>query len=330
MSDASPARLHPPYVKWRWTFGPELAVAAAGLTAALLFPDDLGFLARINILIVFTLSLALVIGQAGIGTLGQAALFGAGSYGAALWALHVSSEPLSGLLVGALSGAGIAALSGLLILRTRGLTLIMLSVAFAQVLLEIANKAAFATGGDDGLADIPVRPIFGVFAFDFRGQVGFGYTLAVLVLAYCALRRVVASPFGLTCRGIKGDQLRMRAVGAPVFKHLLSVYVLGGAFAGVAGALSAQTTQVVGLSNLGFELSAEGVVMLTIGGVGSLTGALLGVPVFMIIRHVAAAINPYHWLFVIGVLLIVTILFLPQGVHGLLDRWYKRLSRPAT
>jgi len=119
----------------------------------------------------------------------------------------------------------------------------------------------------------------------------------------------------------------MRAVGAPVFRHLVVVYTLGGAFAGIAGALSAQTTQVVGLSSLGFELSAEGLVMLSIGGVGHLAGALLGVPTFMIIRHVAAAVNPYHWLLVIGVLLIVTILFLPQGLYGLLHKWRTRLTR---
>ena len=305
----------------RWRIPPELVLAAVGLAAAWIFPDDLGFIARINILTIFALSLALVIGQAGIGTLGQAALFGAGSYGAALWALHVSSEPVSGLLVGAIAGAGVAAASGLLILRTKGLTLIMLSVAFAQVLYEIANKAAAVTGGDDGLADIPVSALLGVFAFDFRGRTGFYYTLAALVLVYFCLRRLVASPFGLTCRGIRADPMRMRAVGAPVFRHLLCVYSLGGAVAGVAGALSAQTAQVVGLNNLGFELSAEGLVMLTIGGVRHLAGALLGVPAFMIIRHVAATINPYHWLLVIGLLLIVTILFLPQGLYGLIERW---------
>ena len=320
-----------PLARTRWLewIGPELAVVAAGLASALLFPDDLGFITRINILTIFTLSLALVIGQAGIGTLGQAAMFGAGSYSAALWAIHVSPEPLSGVLIGALVGAAIATASGVLLLRTRGLTLIMLSVAFAQVLLEIANKAASVTGGDDGLADIPVSPILGVFAFDFRGQVGFGYTLAALVLVYFCLRRVVASPFGLTCRGIRADQVRMRAVGAPVFRHLLSVYTLGGAVAGIAGALSAQTTQVVGLSSLGFELSAEGLVMLTIGGVGHLAGALLGVPAFMIIRHVAATINPYHWLLVIGLLLIVTILFLPQGLYGLVEKCRTRIGGKA-
>lgn len=316
-------------MRWFARIGPEAGVVLSGLAAASLFPDDLGFITRIIILAIFTLSLALVIGQAGIGTLGQAAMFGAGSYSAALWAIHVTAEPLSGLLIGALAGAVIAAGSGLLILRTRGLTLIMLSLAVAQVLLEIANKAAFVTGGDDGLGDIPVRPIAGLFAFDFRGQVGFGYTLAVLVLVYFSLRRLVSSPFGRTCRGIRADQLRMRAIGAPVFRHLVAVYTIGGAIAGIAGALSAQTTQVVGLSNLGFELSAEGLVMLTIGGVGHLAGALIGVPAFMIIRHVAAAINPYHWLLVIGVLLIVTILFLPQGLYGLFEKLRNRFGRPA-
>lgn len=324
-SATSPARAAP--VRWRAVASPEFAVVAVGLVAAIVFPDDLGFITRINIMAIFTLSMALVVGQAGIGTMGQAAMFGSGSYATALWALHVSPEPLSGIFIGALAGAGVAAASGILMLRTRGLTFIMLSIAFAQVLLEIANKAAFVTGGDDGLADIPVNPIFGVIAFDFYGRAGFGYTLAVLVAVYFCLRRLVASPFGLTCRGIMGDRVRMRAIGAPVVRHLLCVYAVGGAVAGIAGGLSAQTTQVVGLSNLGFELSAEGLVMLAIGGVGHLAGALLGVPVFMIVRHVTATINPYHWLLVIGVLLVVTVLFLPGGLYRIVDKWRRHAER---
>jgi branched-chain amino acid transport system permease protein len=327
MADIAASLLRTAPHRWRAAIGPELAVAAVGLLVAIVFPDDLGFITRINIMAIFVLSLALVVGQAGIGTLGQAALFGAGSYAAALWGLRVSPEPLSGLLVGGLAGSAVAGFSGLLIVRTRGLTLIMLSIAFAQVLLEIANKAAFVTGGDDGLADVPVSPLFGVMAFDFHGRVGFGYTLAVLLAAYFCLRRIVASPFGLTCRGIKGDRLRMRAVGAPVFRHLLCVYTIGGAFAGIAGALSAQTAQVVGLSNLGFELSAEGLVMLAIGGVGHLAGALLGVPAFMVVRHITATINPYHWLLVIGLLLMVTVLFLPGGLYSVAQKWRGRIGR---
>ena len=203
-----------------------------------------------------------------------------------------------------------------MILRTSGLTLLMLSVAFAQVIYEVANKAAFITGGDDGLAEIPVSPLFGLIAFDFRGRVGFGYTLVILTVAYFCIRRLTASPFGLTCRGIMGDRVRMRAIGTPVFLHLLAVYTLGGAVAGIAGALTAQTAQVVGLNTLGFEMSAEGVVMLVIGGVSSLSGALLGVPAFMIVRHLASSINPYHWMLVIGVLLVAMILYFPKGLAG--------------
>lgn len=295
---------------------PELIVAAIGVAAAAIFSDDLGFLTRINIFAIFALSVALVIGQAGIGTLGQAAMFGVGSYAAALWSLHVHSDPTMGLLVGAAAGAITAAISGLLVLRTRGLTLIMLTVAFAQVLLEIANKAAWLTGGDDGLAEIPVAPVLAMFAFDFRGNVGFYYTLGVLVIVYFGLRRLVASPFGLICQGIKGDSTRMRAIGTPVFKHLVIVYAIGGAVAGIAGALSAQTAQVVGLGNLGFEISAEVVVMVAIGGIHQLAGALIGVPLFMIVRHIASSINPYHWLLVIGCLLIAVMLLFPKGIVG--------------
>lgn len=310
-------------------FPSELLVAASGLAAASIFSDDLGFMTRINIFAIFALSVALVIGQAGIGTLGQAAMFGVGSYAAALWSIHVYSDPTVGLLVGAAAGAMTAGLSGILILRTRGLTLIMLTVAFGQVLLEIANKAAWLTGGDDGLADIPVSPVFGMFAFDFRGNVGFHYTLGVLVIVYFCLRRLVASPFGLICRGIKGDALRMRAIGTPVFQHLVVVYAVGGAVAGVAGALSAQTAQVVGLGNLGFEMSAEVVVMVAIGGINQLAGALIGVPLFMIIRHIASTINPYHWLLVIGVLLIAVMLLFPNGVVGSIKKIKLDRLRPA-
>lgn len=300
---------------------PELIVAVVGIAAAWMFSDDLGFLTRINIFAIFALSVSLIIGQAGIGTLGQAAMFGVGSYAAALWSLRVGSDPTIGLLIGAAAGAITATLSGLLVLRTRGLTLIMLTVAFAQVLLEVANKAAWLTGGDDGLADIPVSPVLGLFAFDFRGNVGFYYTLTVLVAVYFALRRLVASPFGLICLGIKGDIVRMRAIGTPVFRHLVILYAIGGAVAGVAGALSAQTAQVVGLSSLGFENSAEVVVMVAIGGIHQLAGALIGVPLFMIVRHVASTINPYHWLLVIGCLLTAVMLLFPKGIVGSVQHW---------
>lgn len=301
-----------------WDFvGPELLFLLVAATAATIFADDLGFLTRVNVACLFALSLSLLIGQVGIPTLGQAALYGTGAYAAGLFAIHVCSDPLLGLLVGAASGGVMALLTGLLVLNTRGLTCLMLTVAVCQVLEELANKASAVTGGDDGLSDIPVPPVLGLFELDMRGETSFWYSLAVLLVVFAALRAVAASPFGLTCRGIKADRVRMTSVGTPVFAQLLAVYGLSGAVAGLAGALSAQTTQVVGLNSLGFELSSNALVMVVLGGAQSLGGALVGVPAFMVLQRTAASINPYHWLFVVGAVLIATVLFLPRGLLGL-------------
>lgn len=295
---------------------PELAILVAAVIAALLFSDDLGFLTRINIMCLFGLSLSLLIGQAGIPTLGQAALYGTGAYAAGLFAIHVNADPLVGLVVGAIFGGLIALISGTVILHSRGLTCLMLTVAVTQVLGEVANKAAVVTGGDDGLADIPVSKILGRFEFGLTGEVSFWYTLVVLIAAFAVLRMITASPFGLTCRGLKEDRVRMTSIGTPVFQHLLAVYSLSGMIAGVAGALSAQTAQVVGLNSLSFELSSDILVMVVVGGTQGLGGALIGVPAFMVLQRTAASINPYHWLFVVGTVLIVTVLFLPRGLQG--------------
>ncbi len=303
----------------------ELALLIVGALAFFVFPDDLGLMTSIVIMTLFVLSLSLVLGQAGIPTIGHAALYGSGAYAAGLWALHVTAEPLSGLAAGGLAGAIVAALSGLLLLRTRGLTLVMLSIAFAQVLFEIANKARGVTGGDDGLSGLTVSPVLGIFRFDFYGRTGYWYSLIVLVLSYALLRRLVASPFGLTCRGIRSDKTRMLAIGGHVYGALMTVYVIGGVFAGIAGALTAQTAQVVGLNSLSFQQSADALVMLVIGGTWTLAGALVGAPVFMVVHHIASTASPYHWLVVIGLLLILTVLYLPKGLIYLIPAGLERL-----
>lgn len=306
---------------------PETALAAAGLAAFLLFPDDLAFLTRVAIACLLALSLDLTLGLGGIVTLGHAALYGTGSYAAGLLALHLAADPHLGLVAGAAAGALLALLSGIVILRAHGLTLVMLTVAVAQLVQEAANKAAWLTGGDDGLAGFTTGPVLGLFRFDLAGRTGYFWSLAVLVVAFGLLRRLAASPFGLTAEGIRADAGRMRALGCPVFCHRLQVYTLGGAVAGAAGALSAQVTEVVGLAALGFQTSAELLVMLTLGGLGRLWGALLGVVVFLLVHHLAAAADPFHWLAVIGAMLILTVLVLPGGLIGLLDRAAARRHR---
>lgn len=297
-----------------------LIVAVAGIAGWFAVPDQLGLLTRLFTTALLVLSLDLVVGIAGLATLGQAALFGAGAYAAGIFALRVVADPLVGLAVGISAGAGVALVSGAFLLRYQGFTLLMLTVAVAQILASLANKARDWTGGDDGLSGFAPGPLLGQFAFDLEGRTAALYALAVLVAGLYVARRVVDSPFGLAVRGIHENRARMAALGTPVFARLLAMYTLSGALAGAAGALSAQTNAIVGLDSLGFALSAEALVMLVLGGTGRLSGALVGATVFTLLHHTAASINPYHWLFVIGGALMVVVLVPPAKVWA----WLKQ------
>jgi branched-chain amino acid transport system permease protein len=284
------------------------------------FADQLPFGSQILITILFALSLDLVLGFAGIVTLGHAACYGAGAYAAGIYAVHISHEPLSGLLVGAAAGAAFGALSGLVVLRTKGLTQLMLTLAFATLLAEAANKASFITGGNDGLQGIEIDPILGLFRFDMFGRTGYVYCLIVLFCLWLMLRVLLASSWGQSLVGIRENVGRMRAIGAPVNARLLTAYTIGAAMAGVAGALLAQTTQFVGQSVLGFERSGEIVIMLVFGGIGRLYGAFIGVTLYMLAQDQLAKDDPIYWNFWIGLILVLTVLFARGGILGLIAR----------
>jgi branched-chain amino acid transport system permease protein len=288
-----------------------LILLGAGLLACFFMPEQLGLLTRVFITALFVLSLDLVVGVAGLATLGHAALFGVGAYAAGIFALRVFADPLVGLAVGTLAGGAMACLSGAFLLRYQGFTFLMLTVAVSQILLNLAQKARDWTGGDDGLSGFVMRPVLGQFIFDLEGKVAAYYALTVLVLLFYVARRLVDSPFGLAVRGIHENRARMAALGTPVFARLWVIYTVAGAIAGAAGALSAQTNAVVGMDSLSFALSAEALVMLILGGAGRLTGALVGATVFTLLHHTASSINPYHWLFVVGALLMVVVLVPP-------------------
>lgn len=302
----------------------DILLIAAGIAAFFVFPDSLGFLTRVLIMIIMVLSLDLVLGYGGIATLGHAALFGTGAYAAGLFAVNISADPLLGLGVGAAAGGAIAFVSGLILMRAHGLTLLMLSIAIAQVLQEIASKERAITGGSDGLLGITMEPVLGIFAFDFVGQTGYWYALSTLIVVFFLLKIVVASPFGLVARGIQQSAPRMRAIGTPVYWRLVAIYTLAGAVAGIGGALSAQVTELVSLDALGFTLSAEALIMLILGGLGRLYGAIFGTVIFMTVHHLAAAIDPFNWLFVIGALVLVVVYFVPDGFISL----PKKLQKP--
>ena len=288
------------------------------------FGDYLALGSQILIMILFALSLDLVLGYAGIVTLGQSAFFGVGAYAAGIYAAHVSGEPLSGLLVGALAAALVGLASGLVILRTQGLTLLMLTLAVTALLAEVANKASFITGGADGLQGVDINPILGVFSFDLYSRTAYIYCLVVLFLGWLFVRRLVHSSFGRSLVGIRENTVRMHAIGSPVRRRLVTIYTISAALAGVAGALLAQTTQFVGLTVLGFERSGEIVVMLVFGGIGRLYGAFIGATVYMIAQDQLAKLQPEFWYFWIGLLLVLIVMFARGGLLGLIDKAMRR------
>ena len=296
----------------------------AALAAYLVFPGYLPLAAQILATILFALSADLVLGYAGIVTLGHAAFFGTGGYTAGILAANGWGEPITGLLAAGAAAAAVGFLSGLVILRSTGLTLLMQTLVVAALLREAANKASAVTGGDDGLQGMQVSPIFGHFEFGLYGRTGFFYCLAVLFLCWLAVRRLVHSPFGRSLTGIRENVGRMHAIGAPVFRRRLTVYTISAGFAGISGALIAQTTGFVGLDSLGLERSGTVLIMLIIGGVGRLYGAFIGVPLFMIAQDRISAIDPVYWYFWIGLLMVLLVLFAPGGVLGFAERFRSR------
>jgi branched-chain amino acid transport system permease protein len=316
----------------RLPFAPELAgllvVAALGAVGYLLFPDDLAFLTRLISIALLVLSLDLVTGYCGVATLGQAALFGVSAYATGNACIAGITDPIALLFVGVMTGSLSGLVSGALITRFRGLPQLVISIALGQLVGALSNKLSFLTGGSDGLSGIVPGRVFGAFSFDMYSRTAYLFSTVVLGVVFALLIRLVRSPFGLLCRGIKDDALRAQMIGAAVYPRLVIMYGVSGAVAGVGGALTAITTGVVGLDSVGFERSAEALVMLVLGGAGSLWGALTGAVLFQIFEHIVSATNPFHWMTMVGLLLILIVVFAPRGLsRGALVAWAKLRPR---
>jgi branched-chain amino acid transport system permease protein len=290
------------------------AIAIAYFFAA---PSDLDFGTEVMIWILFALSLDLALGYAGILTLGQAAFFGIGAYTAGLFAIHVSPDPLFGHLAAIGAAALFGTVTGAMILHTRGVTLLMLTLAIVSMLSQYANEAVGLTGGDNGLQGMTLVPIFGVFEFNIFGQTAYCYALVVLFGWFVVAWRIVHSPFGSSLDGIRQNPDRMRAIGTPVWWRLLAVYTISAAMAGSAGALSAQSTRFVGLSVLDILTSGTVTVALILGGTRRLYGGFVGAAIYLVVQDWSAKVSPYFWEFVIGGLLIATVLLLEGGLLDL-------------
>ena len=322
MSTAAAVRL--PDTRWHPA---EVAFWVALLGVVFIFPGHLVFGSQVLITGLFALSLDLILGYAGIVSLGHAAMFGAGAYTAGLLARHGWGEPLSGLVAAAAVGAAIAWGTSFIAVRGGDLTRLMVTLGIGLMLYEAANQAAPVTGGVDGLSDMAVRDLFGIFPFDLAGRTAYVYSLAVLFAVFLACRRIVQSPFGLSLRGIRDGARRMPALGSPVRRRLIAIYTVAGAIAGIAGALLAQTTQFVGLEVLGFSRSADLLIMLVLGGAGWLYGGLIGAALFMIAQNQLSSINPVYWQFWLGLLLVAMVFVARGGVVGAMVAARERLLR---
>jgi branched-chain amino acid transport system permease protein len=325
---ATPATTHPAAAKahrvfainsrWRWE---EIAFWVLAVASIFAFQTHLVLIAQVLITGLFALSFDLLVGYAGIPSLGHAAFFGLGAYTAGLLARAGWGEPISGLIAAAIVAGIFGLLLSVVVSRLTGIALIMITLGVGLLLYEAAHSARGITGGDDGLSGITMWPIFGVFQFDFYGRTAAVYTLVVVFLLYLLARRIVNSPFGLELKGIRENVRRIPAIGVPLRNRYMVAFTVSAALAGVAGGLLAQITQTVALSALSFDRSASVLIMVMIGGMGTLIGALAGAAAYMVAQDRLSDLNPVYWNFWVGLLLVLFVLFARGGLIGGADRF---------
>ncbi|MDM0079109.1 branched-chain amino acid ABC transporter permease [Variovorax sp. J31P179] len=309
----SPARLR----------GVEVFFWLALASSFFLLPDKLTLMSQIVIFGLFAVSLDMALGYAGILTVGHAAFFGAGAYAAGLLAKHGWSEPFSGLLFALLLCVALGYVLSYLVVRGADLTRLMITIGVCMLLAELANRLSSITGGTDGLQGVVIAPVLGLFEFDLYGKTAFAYAYGVVLVVFLGVRLVLRSPFGLTLRGIHDSRKRMLAIGSPVEARLRLAYALSAGVAGIAGALLAQTTQFVGIESIGFNRSAEVLIILVLGGTGRLYGGMIGAIVYMLVHDWFADLNPQYWMFWLGIFLIAAVMLGRGGIMGALSRLVK-------
>ena len=297
---------------WEFVFWP-LALASPWLLSghALIINE-------IAIVALFAVSLDLVLGYAGIVSLGHAAFFGMGAYSAALFAKLVMPDPLVGMIFAILVSTLLGAVCSLTIMRGTDLTRLMVTLGVALILMELANKLDWLTGGADGLQGVIMGPLLGRFEFDLYGKTAAWYSLTVLLLFFLLSRRLVHSPFGATLTALRDNRLRSVAIGIPVTSRLVVIYTVAAGVAGAAGALLAQTTSFASIDVFELHRSADLMLLLVIGGTGWLYGGVTGAVVFKLMQDWIAAITPQYWTFWIGLFLVVLVLV---GRDRLLRPW---------
>jgi branched-chain amino acid transport system permease protein len=287
----------------------EVVFWLVAFAAIWLFPDRHLILTEIAWLGLFALSLDLILGYAGIISLGHAAFFGLGAYTAALLAKYeIINEPVLAMLVAGLAAMALGFVTSFLVLRGSDLTRLMVTLGVALVLRELANRYGWLTGGADGLQGVSIRPVLGIFRFDLFGHTGYAYCLTVLFILFLIARRLVNSPFGLSLMAVKGNPLRASAIGISADARLVAIYTVAAGYAGIAGALLAQTTAFASLEVFSFDRSADLLLVLIIGGTGYLYGGLIGAIIFKFMQDFLSQLTPQYWPFWIGLVLVAIVL----------------------
>ena len=274
---------------------------------------------KIMIMAIFAMSLNLLVGCTGLVSLGHAAFFGVGAYTLMLLSPQYAAASLWLSLPAALAAAAVAALViGLLVLRSSGVYFIMATLAFTQMFFYYVTGSK-ALGGSDG-AYIYVKPdaaLFGVTPFRLADPVQFYYAVLVLMAAtYVALRFLLRSPFGHAIQGIRVNERRMRSLGFPTFRYKLVSFVIAGALAGLAGYFDAAQFGFVNPDLFGWRQSGIVLMMVILGGMGTLYGPILGAFALVLVQELLTDLTK-HWLLPMGLFIILAVLLLPDGIGGL-------------
>ncbi|WP_109474282.1 branched-chain amino acid ABC transporter permease [Ornithinimicrobium cavernae] len=288
-----------------WVFG---AFTVMTFTRALVFA-------------VLAMSVNLLTGVAGMPTLGQAAYFGVGAYTGALVGIHWSELGVVQLALATLAGVVAAVLTGPLAIRGRGVAFLMITLAIGEIGYTAAGRLDSVTGGTDGMSGIP--PV--VVTPGGSGLVNEGliyyYVLVVAAVSYAAVAVLLRSPFGLTLRGLRDNESRLRSVGYRTDSYALAAYVYAGGLAALAGSLWASSQRFVAPGDLGFEISALALLAVIVGGVGSMWGACLGALLVVFTRDYLGQQLSGHAPLLLGILFVLTVYLLPQGVAGGRAQW---------
>jgi branched-chain amino acid transport system permease protein len=307
------------------------ALAVFPWLTADIFPFGLSLATSILVLSIFTMSLDLLLGYAGLPSFGHAAFLGLGAYCAAIFSvrLGISNLGISLLMAVALASVGSLVL-GLLALRTSGVYFLMLTLAFAQMLSAVAEKWGPVTGGTNGLPGVRAPELFVPGLAVPRGIPYYFLTLAITALCFFTLFRLIHSPFGRTLIGIHQNEARMRAIGYNTRLYKLGAFWIAGVFASIAGVLYAYFNQFISPSDVGFAVSGTAVVMVLLGGEATLIGPVLGTAAYTVIQNVLASVFTGRWQLILGALFVVFVIFVRGGIVGMWARLRTGRGRGAT